>query len=246
MRYNGYRMGRICANTGCDADISNDHPLAKRCTAHRGRGDRKAQTERAKANGTKAAADKRWKQAHPDKVQAKKKRYRDRKTEHERPMRELRRNVHKALTVYRKAYLNALAKALPKTKPVRKTHVFHHRYCLDCGMECTPSHRCDTCKTERARQLDRNRSSVKRANRRGYNTGLKPLKQKDRNIVMNTKACAGCGCKDMKLTIDHVVPIVQGGTNDLSNLQMLCLSCNSSKGAEADNQWRRNKFGQLC
>jgi 5-methylcytosine-specific restriction endonuclease McrA len=33
------------------------------------------------------------------------------------------------------------------------------------------------------------------------------------------------------VTIDHIVPIVHGGTNDLENLQPLCLHCNCKKSA---------------
>lgn len=39
--------------------------------------------------------------------------------------------------------------------------------------------------------------------------------------------CLACGA--LKITIDHVVPIVQGGTNGIENLQPLCGSCNASK-----------------
>ena len=40
--------------------------------------------------------------------------------------------------------------------------------------------------------------------------------------------CLCCG-SDNKLTEDHIVPIAKGGTNDISNLQPLCMSCNASK-----------------
>lgn len=42
--------------------------------------------------------------------------------------------------------------------------------------------------------------------------------------------CRRCG-SHRDLTVDHVVPRVKGGTDDPSNLQTLCGSCNSSKGA---------------
>jgi 5-methylcytosine-specific restriction endonuclease McrA len=42
--------------------------------------------------------------------------------------------------------------------------------------------------------------------------------------------CLCCGSKE--ITIDHIVPIVSGGINDISNLQPLCGKCNSSKGTK--------------
>jgi 5-methylcytosine-specific restriction endonuclease McrA len=40
--------------------------------------------------------------------------------------------------------------------------------------------------------------------------------------------CAACG-KPAKLTVDHIVPLIQGGTNYIENIQPLCRSCNSRK-----------------
>lgn len=40
--------------------------------------------------------------------------------------------------------------------------------------------------------------------------------------------CLCCG-KKSKLTVDHVVPLSRGGSNDISNIQPLCASCNSKK-----------------
>lgn len=44
--------------------------------------------------------------------------------------------------------------------------------------------------------------------------------------------CLACGKDDVLLTVDHVIPVSMGGSNDISNLQPLCQSCNSSKGTK--------------
>ena len=41
--------------------------------------------------------------------------------------------------------------------------------------------------------------------------------------------CLCCGRDDVKLTIDHVVPIFRGGTHTADNIQPLCGPCNSRK-----------------
>lgn len=43
-----------------------------------------------------------------------------------------------------------------------------------------------------------------------------------------------CRCKT-DLEVDHIIPITKGGTNDLSNFQLLCHSHNSSKGNRIRN-----------
>ena len=45
--------------------------------------------------------------------------------------------------------------------------------------------------------------------------------------------CAFCGrgAKQVQLEVDHIVPFSKGGSNDLSNLQALCIDCNRGKGA---------------
>lgn len=43
-------------------------------------------------------------------------------------------------------------------------------------------------------------------------------------------ACRKCGATT-NLTLDHIVPMSRGGANRKSNLQTLCETCNTVKGA---------------
>lgn len=44
-------------------------------------------------------------------------------------------------------------------------------------------------------------------------------------------ACVTCGSGD-NLTLDHIRPVSLGGSDDIDNLQTMCRSCNSRKGAK--------------
>jgi 5-methylcytosine-specific restriction enzyme A len=61
-----------------------------------------------------------------------------------------------------------------------------------------------------------------------------------RNYVFDrdNHTCQNCGATE-KLTIDHIIPLAEGGSNDLSNLQTLCLRCNTSKGDRLNPRFQR-------
>ena len=41
-------------------------------------------------------------------------------------------------------------------------------------------------------------------------------------------ACMACK-QPKKLTLDHIIPITEGGGNEMRNLQLLCYDCNQTK-----------------
>ena len=51
--------------------------------------------------------------------------------------------------------------------------------------------------------------------------------------------CELCGIssKDMQIDVDHIIPRAKGGSNDLSNLQALCRTCNAQKRDRDDTDF---------
>lgn len=56
--------------------------------------------------------------------------------------------------------------------------------------------------------------------------------QKQKIIKRDKGCCRYCGCSVGPFHIDHVVPIVSGGSNALKNLVLACDTCNQRKGAQ--------------
>jgi len=62
------------------------------------------------------------------------------------------------------------------------------------------------------------------------NTGSSAKWRKLReSIIKRDGSCQMCGTEE-RLSVDHIVPRHLGGDDNPSNLQVLCSSCNSSKG----------------
>ena len=51
------------------------------------------------------------------------------------------------------------------------------------------------------------------------------------------KICTYCGKTNVKLTVDHVTPLIKGGTHTTDNFTLACNSCNSSKGGNTLIIW---------
>jgi 5-methylcytosine-specific restriction endonuclease McrA len=57
----------------------------------------------------------------------------------------------------------------------------------------------------------------------------------------NNYQCQSCGqtYAETQLSIDHIIPLAKGGSNDISNLQTLCLTCNQKKKHHLDPRFKR-------
>lgn len=55
-----------------------------------------------------------------------------------------------------------------------------------------------------------------------------PYRRLRKWLIDKYKICQKCRSLD-RLTIDHIIPMSIGGTHDINNVQLLCLSCNSRK-----------------
>ena len=101
-----------------------------------------------------------------------------------------------------------------------------------------------------SRERNSEKEATRRARRRMCERVLGPIPKgwKAAQLEKQSGKCAGCRKKFKGIrqsTIDHIRPLVNGGTNDPGNLQLLCFSCNSSKRAKDEAEWRREKFGAL-
>jgi 5-methylcytosine-specific restriction enzyme A len=58
------------------------------------------------------------------------------------------------------------------------------------------------------------------------------------NEIVKSQSC-GKTHLETELNIDHIIPLAKGGSNDISNLQSLCRTCNLIKKDRFDDRFRR-------
>lgn len=69
-----------------------------------------------------------------------------------------------------------------------------------------------------------------------YSQGNAP-KNARQMLISIYDVCLKCG-SDASLSVDHIVPVSLGGKHDWENLQLLCQSCNSTKGNRNKKDYR--------
>ncbi|MDX2272219.1 MAG: HNH endonuclease [Cyanobacteriota bacterium] len=63
-----------------------------------------------------------------------------------------------------------------------------------------------------------------------------PLSVREYVLNRDQYQCQSCGQQGSQelLQVDHIIPLAQGGSNDISNLQTLCRTCNQKKSDKRD------------
>jgi 5-methylcytosine-specific restriction endonuclease McrA len=88
---------------------------------------------------------------------------------------------------------------------------------------------------DRSREKARNR--IKRYQER---LNLRPSEWRDRCAAVKERdgyICGYCGDDIGPMHVDHIVPLIQGGSNDIENLITACRECNCGKGGRTPDQW---------
>ncbi len=76
------------------------------------------------------------------------------------------------------------------------------------------------------------KSQARREDRQQWRKGYSdPNYHRERSAALARarRACERCGRSDLKLEIDHIVPLSRGGENVRGNLQVLCRMCHIAK-----------------
>ena len=79
-----------------------------------------------------------------------------------------------------------------------------------------------------------------KVNKSPYNRKVSKTNRK-LTYIRDNYSCVYCGSKK-NLTVDHIIPVSRGGSNELSNLMTLCVWCNSKK---SDQMPKENKLHKL-
>jgi 5-methylcytosine-specific restriction enzyme A len=105
------------------------------------------------------------------------------------------------------------------------------RFCLSCKKLTTNGSRCPACQADLMKRVDAKRGSRQQ---RGYGsvwTKTSAAKLAEHRRILG-EICPGWNRSPhpaTDLTTDHITPKSAGGTDDPTNLQILCRACNSAK-----------------
>lgn len=161
---------------------------------------------------------KKWKDAHPDKVRDARKRWNERHPEY---LIQWKQSHLEYCAEYNRQWQRNHPRKSQKPQKYRKDR--YEKYYVEWRRR----------NAERLRPYRYAQAAKRRTQRHGGGGSYTVKEWLDLKIQYNY-TCLCCGCKepDIKLTADHIIPVVKGGSSYITNIQPLCLSCNSRKGAK--------------
>jgi 5-methylcytosine-specific restriction endonuclease McrA len=111
-------------------------------------------------------------------------------------------------------------------------HIKHPNYYTEYyhGEHLTQKRKTEEFKASK-RQSNRINQSKRRARRKACKGDIS-VAEWNALIEQYDHTCLRCGRNDVKLTLDHVLPLVMGGEHSIENAQPLCKFCNSKKGVK--------------
>jgi 5-methylcytosine-specific restriction enzyme A len=105
------------------------------------------------------------------------------------------------------------------------------RLCRYCSRITTEGYAHEACRKAYQREKSRRRRAVKgTTSQRGYDAAHQKL---SKIAIARHPYCTDCG-SIVDLCADHIIPTSQGGRNVLSNYEVRCRSCNSSRATKSE------------
>ena len=145
----------------------------------------------------------------------------------------------------RHVLLRRLARAIRREIKAREKEALRSQRLLDrsCSEKTEEQRRAHADKTrewarrnpDKARAKNRRKRHARRAVTRGVEAEKFQGDIYDLVVRAQGGKCAGCKKrfnKRLKPTLDHILPLSKGGGHKRTNLQAMCMPCNSSKGAK--------------
>ncbi|HEX9838706.1 MAG TPA: HNH endonuclease [Anaerolineales bacterium] len=220
--------GKICANPDCGwKPISEFHPRRLLgIPAGDGYKSRCKDCFNAQARAERAANLEQYSAREQKYVEANKDHYRELKRAHQKANPE---KYEEALRKYRETHREEIN---AKARERRQQNLEHYR---EIGRKSRENHAEERNAYQREYgKANRDKLTLYTNNRRARKLEAEGShtdeEWQELKAFYNYK-CLGCGKQepDIKLTRDHVIPLTQGGTDAINNIQPLCALCNSKK-----------------
>lgn len=149
------------------------------------------------------------------------------------------RNAERSREINRKCYAKNAENIREAVRLRRAQNPEGHRSVLRKSYRKNKARRSSDAKTYRASNPERI-SALKRSYKASKRAAGGRFSLEDIVALFKAQsgACAACACDiSDRYHVDHVMPLSRGGTNWPDNLQLLCPTCNLSKGQKPMSEW---------